>query len=231
MRRLTNVLDKFKNQKHIYHQLGLPHKLGLMFYGAPGTGKTTTIKAVASYLHNDLYLVDLPNVATNADLKAIFDHINDKCHGGVIVFEDIDACTKLVQKRTTITEQSLTDTIETANDNLTLSYLLNLLDEWLCQDGTIFAITTNCLQNLDLALYRKGRVDVTIEFKKCDDYQIDHIYQAILGRPLAPHLLACIPEDVYAPADIIFHVYQFMLEEVADEIIMADFMVYTPLVE
>jgi AAA+ superfamily predicted ATPase len=223
--KLLNVVDKFKNKKHVYEQLGIPHKLCMMFHGAPGTGKTTSIKAIATYLSKDLYFVNLKNIRTNSELKSIFDHINDKCNGGVIVFEDIDVMTDVVKKRSIITEINLTDAFEEGNDKLTLSYLLNLLDGSLCKDGTIFAITTNYIENIDPALYRKGRVDITIDFKKCDHYQLNQIYESIIGRKIKEEILYRIPENKYAPCDIIFHVYQYMLEDLPDEVIMKDFLI------
>ena len=222
--KLLNIVDKFKNKKNIYDQLGIPHKLGMMFYGAPGTGKTTSIKAIASYLEKNLYFVNLKNVKTNSDLKSIFEHINEKCNGGVIVFEDIDVMTDVVKKRSVNVDIGVTSVLEEANDNLTLSYLLNLLDGSLCKDGTIFAITTNYIENIDPALYRKGRVDITIDFKKCDHYQINKIYESIIGRSLNNNILKRIPENEYAPCDIIFHIYQYMLEDIDDEEIMKQFM-------
>jgi ATP-dependent 26S proteasome regulatory subunit len=166
----------------------------------------------------------LKNIKTNSELKAIFDHINEKCNGGIIVFEDIDAMTKIVLRRKKLEESSLTDVLEEANDDITLQYLLNLLDGSLCKDGTIFAITTNYIENIDDALYRKGRVDICIEFKKCDHYQINMIFESIIGRGLDGKILEKIPENKYAPCDIIFHVYQYMLEDIDDEIIMKEFM-------
>jgi DNA replication protein DnaC len=222
--RLLNIVDKFKHKKHLYDQLGIPHKLGMMFYGAPGTGKTTSIKAIASYLGKDLYFVNLKNVKKNAHLKEIFDHIHNNCNGGVIIFEDIDAMTDVVHKRTASTEKPMTNVLEEANDELTLSYLLNMLDGSLCKDGTIFALTTNHIEKIDPALYRKGRVDITIDFKLCDHYQFNMIYQSIMGRNVPEELLACIPENKYAPCDVIFHIYQYMLDDVKDADVLEEFM-------
>ncbi len=223
-RRLLNIVDKFKHKKHLYDQLGIPHKLGMMFYGAPGTGKTTSIKAIASYLGKDLYFVNLKNVKKNAHLKEIFDHIHNNCNGGVIIFEDIDAMTDVVHKRTASTEKPMTNVLEEANDDLTLSYLLNMLDGSLCKDGTIFALTTNHIEKIDAALYRKGRVDMTIDFKLCDHYQFNMIYQSIMGRNIPDDVLTRIPENKYAPCDVIFHIYQYMLDDVKDVDVLEGFM-------
>lgn len=241
---LTNMLDKFKNKRTLYMDLGIPYKLGMLFHGLPGTGKTSAIKAVASYLGKNIFFVHLKHIKTNKDLKTVFEHINDKCNGGIIVLEDIDAATDVVYRRTATSTipstgavvtgsdqdnmeapKSFTDCLEDVDDQLTLSYLLNLLDGTLCNDGTIFAITTNHIEKLDPALYRKGRVDVTIEFKLCDHFQIQEIFQTILGRPLNRQILDRIPEDKYPPCEVIFHVYQYLLNSlVSDEMIMRPFM-------
>jgi hypothetical protein len=240
-RKITSIVDKFKNRREFYEQLGIPYKLGIMLYGHPGTGKTSTIKAVASYLEKDIYFVNLKNVRTNAELKGIFDHINEKCNGGVVVFEDMDASCDIIKRRVAVdamvpmadTQASpIGDMVEDstaesqkANDQLTLSYLLNLFDGTICRDGTIFAITTNHLENIDPALYRPGRVDIKIEFRKCDHYQIQQIFQHIIGRPLSANVLEKIPEYKYAPAEIIFEIMHYGLDDtITDELIMAPFM-------
>ena len=228
---LVRIVDMFKNNRELYEQLGIRHKLGMMFHGRPGTGKTTSIIAIASYLGKDIYFINLKNVRTNSDLKKIFDHINEKCDGGIIVFEDIDAMTKIVHRRDVVddvddigTETSLANSMEECNDDITLSYLLNLLDGGLCKDGTIFAITTNHLEKLDTALYRDGRVDICIEFKRCDHYQIQEIFKSILKRELSKDILEQICENVYTPVQIIFHLLKFMFDTFTDDIIMEKFM-------
>lgn len=230
--KITSIVDKFKTRRDFYEQLGIPYKLGIMLYGHPGTGKSSTIKAVASTLEKDIYFVNLKNVRTNAELKGIFEHINEKCNGGVIVFEDMDASCEVIKKRVSGSGSGETRpdavadvTDHVADDKLTLSYLLNLFDGTICRDGTIFAITTNHLENIDPALYRSGRVDVKIEFRKCDHYQVGQIFRHIIGRELAADVLAAIPEWTYSPADIIYEIMHYGLDDtVSDREIMSAFI-------
>jgi ATP-dependent 26S proteasome regulatory subunit len=65
-------------------------------------------------------------------------------------------------------------------------------------------MTTNHIDLLEPALYRSGRVDVCLEFKKCNLYQIECIFNRIIKHPIDKDILNAIPEDVYTPADIIF---------------------------
>ncbi len=233
--KLTTMVDSFKNRKETYEQLGIPYKLGMLFHGPPGTGKTSAIKAIASYLNKSIYFVHLKTVKSNKQLKEIFEYINDKCNGGIIVFEDIDVACDIVASRSKVSdagtsspiaETSVADTISEENDDtLTLSYLLNLLDGTICREGTIFAITTNYLKSIDSAIYRPGRVDIKIEFMRSDHFQIREIYRAILDRDIPLDLLRQIPENKYTPSDIIFFIYQYMMvQDITDAEIVQELL-------
>jgi ABC-type multidrug transport system ATPase subunit len=233
---LMNVVSKFRDNKDMYDKLGLPYKLGIMIYGAPGTGKTTAIKSIATYLRKDVCFIDLKNVTSNADLKEIFTYINDKYNNAIIMFEDIDANSEVVHRRDvkfseakeSEKRKTLIDTVndgENTEEPLTLSYMLNLLDGTLCQEGTIFAMTTNHIEVIDPALYRPGRVDLCMEFKPCEHTQIAEIFRNMKQREIDPEILKQIPEYKYAPCDIIFHIYKHILDEdITDAEIMAPYI-------
>jgi len=57
---------------------------------------------------------------------------------------------------------------ETEKETLDLSFLLNLLDGTLEANGRILIITTNFPERIDRALIRPGRVDMIVNFKKCN---------------------------------------------------------------
>ena len=200
---LINTLDIFKTESDIFEEYGLPNKLGIMLYGEAGTGKTTTIHAIASYLQKNIYYVNLSVVETNEELQMVFDHVFvESANGGIIVFEDIDAMTSVVHKRE-VTVNTNTNTLP--NTKLTLEYFLNLLQGSLTRDGTIFIATTNHIEKLDPAFYRVGRFDIKINMKKCDHYQIQTIYDKFVNRVIDHDVLNMIEEDKFTPAEIIFH--------------------------
>lgn len=160
-----------------------------MLHGEPGCGKTTTIITVASYFGRDIFYVNLKSIQTNSDLKLVFDHINNShSGGGIIVLEDIDAMTSIVEKRRSIADGEMES--DRKEDTITLEYLLNLLDGTLTYDDSIVIITTNHLENLDPALYRPGRIDNLIEMKKCDHYQISRIFQKFMCRDIDINVLS-----------------------------------------
>lgn len=49
---LTAVTNKFFSSKEVYEDLGVPWKRGLMFYGPPGNGKTSSIRALMHGLYD-----------------------------------------------------------------------------------------------------------------------------------------------------------------------------------
>lgn len=88
-------LNAFRN-KDIYRRLGIPDSLGMLFYGEPGTGKTSAIKAIANYMNMNLIIVPMNAITTRRQLEMLFykrkagtDYVvpYDK---RIYVFEEID---------------------------------------------------------------------------------------------------------------------------------------------
>jgi SpoVK/Ycf46/Vps4 family AAA+-type ATPase len=219
MHNLQTMLNNFKNKKEFYETFGLPNKLGILLHGEPGTGKSSTIQAIASYLQKDIYYANMSTVTTNQELQNIFDHVNDQINGGIVVFEDIDAMTDIVNDR-----KKLMENTESVNGELTLEYFLNILQGSLTKDGTIFIATTNHIEKLDQAFIRIGRFDIKICMKKCDHYQIECIYKKFTGKKITSDTLMKIEEYKHTPAEIIFHLIDHVDSEHPDTEIMKKFI-------
>jgi Cdc6-like AAA superfamily ATPase len=216
---LMSTLEIFRDRKDDMIQLGIKHKLNIMLHGLPGTGKTTTIHAVASYLQRDIYYLNLNEIRTNQQLKDIFDYMSKTvAKGGIVVIEDIDAMTPVVLDRTKFNNVN-------HNTDLTLEYFLNILQGTLTRDNSIFIITTNHLEKLDQALIRAGRFDCLVELKYANHYQISKIYKRILNRTIPIELMKKIPEYKYSPADFIHHFIRFILNtpSITDDKILEKF--------
>ena len=234
--KLKKVLYSFMHQMELYEELGLPNKLNVFLSGLPGTGKSSIIQVIASYLQKNIYYCNISDEMTNDDVQMIFDYvIKNSIGGGIIVTEDVDAMTKIVHKRiidVSSTDYSSTDSFElttmkvheSKNNNLTLEYLLNLLQGSLTQDGTIFIATTNHKELIDTAFYRDGRFDVKIDMKLCDRYQINCIYKKFMNREVPEDVLERISEDEYSPANIIFRVKDYICSDLSDEAILEPFI-------
>ena len=208
---IFKIMDNFMNKKDgLFKRLGIPNKLGICLYGKPGTGKSTAIKVIASYLGKDIYYLNMNGITKNSELKMMFDSVTKQsCDGGIIVFEDIDCMTDIVKpRRNNDNNDKLIDVMN--NDELNLSYLLNLLDGTLCANNTIFIITTNHIDHLDPALIRSGRCDIKIEFKECDRHQIGLIWKSVMETQLDDKILNSIPEYKFTPADLLFHLIEYV---------------------
>jgi chaperone BCS1 len=217
---LMDVLEIFRDRKNDMIELGIKHKLNILLHGLPGTGKTTTIHAVAGYLQRDIYYLNLNEIRTNQQLKDIFDYMAKTVSaGGIIVIEDIDAMTSVVLDRSKFDNTHL-------NTELTLEYFLNILQGTLTRDDSIFIITTNHLEKLDQAFTRAGRFDCLIELKYANHYQISKIYKRILNRTIPANLLEKIPEYKYSPADFIYYFVKFILhgKSTSDDIILEKYI-------
>merc|ERR1711902_258886 len=89
-------LDFFTKNKSWYKQRGIPYTMGFLFYGDPGCGKTSTIKAIANHTQRHIVSVPLNKIKTAKELLNVFYNVRmnykdiplDK---RLYVLEDIDA--------------------------------------------------------------------------------------------------------------------------------------------
>eukprot|EP01062_Namystynia_karyoxenos_P000159 TRINITY_DN1004_c0_g2_i2.p1 TRINITY_DN1004_c0_g2~~TRINITY_DN1004_c0_g2_i2.p1 ORF type:complete len:528 (+),score=224.27 TRINITY_DN1004_c0_g2_i2:99-1682(+) len=145
-----------KDTKRFYVQHGIPYKRAYLFWGVPGTGKTSLIQALAGkWKRHVCFMQPTDPKFTDDMLKSA---VSTAPSRSLIVFEDIDALfTKGRENR--------------GKSAVTFSGLLNSLDGVGMPDGQVFILTTNFREQLDAALIRNGRVDVHVEFTHIGDEQ------------------------------------------------------------
>jgi hypothetical protein len=188
-------VDFFLNRQDWYEKKGIPYTLGFMFHGDPGCGKTSTIKAISNISHRHILNIQLSQIKTKEQLRHLFFndeiHVYDglksekfiiPVHERLYVIEDIDAMGDTVLRRewkkptseNAITTKSIEDAWmakhqeEDEHEPIDLAFLLNLLDGTLEASGRILAISSNHPERIDRALIRPGRIDMIVEFKKCN---------------------------------------------------------------
>jgi SpoVK/Ycf46/Vps4 family AAA+-type ATPase len=144
---IINNIETFYKDKNDYINYGIPYKNVILLHGPPGTGKSSILFSIASYFNKDVYIL---NFGSNIN-DEIFIHLLSHIHADSFLFlEDIDA---LFKNR---------DAVRKGNNGfLSFSTLLNFLDGVLRVDGLITFMTTNHIENLDPALLRSGRVNLT----------------------------------------------------------------------
>lgn len=168
----SSVFDDVKNFWRLrdrFHAFKMPHKRGYLFWGPPGTGKTTLItKIIEDVIDRGGVALDL-----DGDVDGVHTAIRDiRCLEGdvpiAIYDEDIDGW-------------------EDDSD------FVNFLDGVCELDGVIFVGTTNDLDAVPERLKeRPGRFDVVREINKMDDKERLKIVEKHLEV-----LKDKVPEDVY----------------------------------
>ncbi|KAH8111597.1 P-loop containing nucleoside triphosphate hydrolase protein, partial [Phellopilus nigrolimitatus] len=183
---------------------GVPHRRGYLLYGEPGTGKSTTIHALAGELGLRIYYIQLASKGMDdSTLVELIASTPSRC---IILLEDID-CAFLSREddddddddespkaREGLTPgRVLPKALEDQpRSEVTLSGLLNVLDSVASEEGRITFATTNHIEKLDPALIRPGRIDVKIKYELATHDQISQTFLRFFERrggvrmPVAP---------------------------------------------
>lgn len=142
----TNIVDYVNPLKiEMKKKNGIPTRRGVIFTGAPGTGKTFLSRVLANTLNTTFMIVT--NLEGLKELKGIFKFMSQFEHA-VLLFEDIDI---YVQHR------SLGSGL--------LPTMLNALDGIEVNNHLIVLCTTNNVEAFDNALKdRPGRFDLILPF-------------------------------------------------------------------
>lgn len=186
---LFNAIKDFINNVDTYRRLNYPYNFCGLLYGVPGSGKTSTILAIASELKRDVYYVNLAQTNATKLLTAF----NDDPRHSIFVFEDIDAISYNGANNRDPSKEEKDDGNEDRSirniskfdmaSGISLSDLLNITDGLLASDGTICLFTTNHIEKLDPAFFRAGRMNKIIEFTYMDKDTAKNMVDAYLNVP------------------------------------------------
>jgi chaperone BCS1 len=177
---LVRDIEKFKESKERYSELGVPYHRGYLLYGPPGTGKTSLASALAQWFGMSIYAINLNNFNDRTLMTAI----NDVPPNSMILFEDID-CMASGKARVPSSDWSSTKTQATSEERndiadrlgVTLSGLLNVLDGFNAPENVLFVMTTNRIETLDPALLRPGRIDYRLYMGEASEQQKAELYK------------------------------------------------------
>jgi hypothetical protein len=156
---ILDTITDFYNPENIafYKEHGINHKKILLFYGLPGTGKTSMIKALANYYEMNIATIKLSEVKLSDN--NLVDAMSAIPENTILVLEEIDAC---------FGEERMSKN----HNTVTLGALLDTLDGAIEYTNQLIIMTTNHKEKLDHALIRNGRVDYCVEFKSMELQEI-----------------------------------------------------------
>ena len=149
-----------------------------LFQGAPGTGKTESVRQIARILERDLFCVNFDTIIdsklgqTSKNIAALFDELNRFTHPEnlVVLFDEIDAIALDRLNHHDLREMGrATSAILKGFDNL---------DERVC-----IIATTNLFRNFDKALVR--RFDSVVDFNRYNKEDLIDVAESILNIYLA----------------------------------------------
>lgn len=89
------------------------------------------------------------------------------------------------------------------NDDLTLSFILNVIDGIRETPGRIMIVTSNHYDKLDKAFTRPGRIDVSLKMKNASVEIIEEIVEHYYKESIPRHIKNKITDDVVSPAALI----------------------------
>lgn len=186
-------VEFFLTRKDWYEKKGIPYTLGFMFHGDPGCGKTSTVKAIANTARRHVINIQLSEIKSKSQLRHLFfneeihvmngsttERYTIPIHERLYLIEDIDAMGDTVlerkwkkpevpkEEKKKVGDPWMDKEEEDTKDQIDLSFLLNLLDGTLEASGRILCISSNFPERIDKALIRPGRVDMIVNFKKCN---------------------------------------------------------------
>ena len=145
-----------------------------LFQGAPGTGKTETVKQVARILGRELYMVDFAAVIdsklgqTQKNITTLFAEIDAFAHPdkALVLFDEIDS---IALDRT-----NSNDLREMGRATSTVLKKLDILNE-----RVVLVATTNLFEHFDKALVR--RFDSVIDFNRYSREDLLEIAEKLLN--------------------------------------------------
>lgn len=221
---IMNDLHIFLQSEDWYNCRDIPYTRGYLFYGTPGTGKTSLIKGISTYCKRHIHYLMLRDIKDDNELLELMRQIN--YHETILVIEDVDCTTDIIKDRRIKQEKTIDceklealekkinklqsktkqDDItlqqDAPNNRITLSGLLNAIDGVFNNDGRILIMTTNHPEVLDEALIRPGRIDKKILFDNCDKKQIMDLYTVFFGEKCDEKLLEYVEDKTFSPAYI-----------------------------
>jgi len=162
---IVTDIQTFINSENEYLSKGIPYKRNYLLEGLPGTGKSSLIFAIASYLNMDMCIINLSTTLNDINIIDAVSNIPDK---SLLVLEDIDCIFGGVRKE------------GSKPSSISLATIFNILDGVCRKHKMITFMTTNYVDTLDPALLRAGRIDYKLSFDYCNNEQTLAMYKELI---------------------------------------------------
>lgn len=172
----TDEFRRWKDSEKWFKEKLIPWRRGWLLYGAPGTGKTSLVRALAQLADMPVWSFDVATLS-NSEMISNWRRMQESTPC-VALIEDIDA---VFDGRENVLGEN--------GGGLTFDCLLNCLGGIETCDGVFTVITTNRVEKVDAAIgipqngvsSRPGRLDRAIEMPPLGVHNLREIAQRILS--------------------------------------------------
>jgi hypothetical protein len=195
-------LTMFLASESRYRQLGVPYKRGYLFYGVPGTGKSSSYYAMADLAKYNIYKLTIDPSSSIKTVKHAIAQIPPK---SILVIDDVDRIpfTASPVTKSKPLKSSSDSTDEAGSGQFNLQNLLAILDGYEYLDNCLVVMTSNYKEKLDPALIRSGRIDLKIEISYPNEATVNEMFQELYTDAVELNW----PTTCHIPmADLIQHV-------------------------
>ncbi|KAF9267807.1 P-loop containing nucleoside triphosphate hydrolase protein [Marasmius fiardii PR-910] len=180
--------QEFLKMEDWYVARGIPHRRGYLLHGPPGSGKSSTIYALAGELNLEIYSLSLASgFIDDAFLQRAANSIPKR---SIFLIEDIDCAFPRDDEENPLDFMQNMPGMPRAYSRgirgrspVTLSGLLNVIDGVGSDDGKLFFATTNYIDRLDSALIRPGRIDKKIQYSLATKAQAAALFMRFYEPP------------------------------------------------
>ena len=162
----TNINNFLKRQKNPKFD-AIPNKIGFVFYGLPGVGKTTLGIALANEYKRKIYQLD-KNVINENFIKKYIRQIKP---GNIVLINDAD----YIFNFPNADKKEYSEDEKKQNNIKTILY--EIFDGYNYLEDTIIILTTNNLSKIDSTLIRPGRIDFKYEIGYPDKETLKEMYE------------------------------------------------------